>query len=201
MLHYYNLARPCIAVSYDTSTFADLKWNLQLEGVELSRIGPDEFINSTPDLDGQYINLVVRDLLQREQVSARFDQFGVDRFTFVHSLSTIWAEQLGHGCFIYPYVGVAAGTIIGNDVIIHGHNGIGHQTTIGTGCIIGGFTMIGGSTKIGRFCHINIKTTIYDRLEICDHAIIAADSVIRKNLIESGTYATVDSRKKTVKIK
>lgn len=201
MLIHYDSTRPCVAISYDTTTFADLKYNLQDIGVELDRIDPDDFIESTPNTHYQYINLIVRDLAQRELISNQLDQLNLDRFTFIHPFSTVWTDQVGSGSFIYPHVGVASGTTIGKDVIIHGHNGIGHSANIGTGSIIGTFTMIGGSTKIGRFCHINIKTTIYDRLEICDHAIIAADSVIRKNLIESGTYATVDSRKKTVKIK
>ena len=201
MLLNHEATRPCLAVSYDTTTFADLRYNLQLEGVELDRIDPDDFIESTPNTHYQYINLIVRDLAQRELISNQLDQLNLDRFTFIHPFSTVWTDQVGSGSFIYPHVGVASGTTIGKDVIIHGHNGIGHRSTLGTGCIVGGFTMIGGSTKIGRFCHINLRVTIYDRLEICDRVIIGADAVIRKNLTESGTYATVNSRKKTVKIR
>ena len=53
MLSYYDLARSCVAISYDTTTYADLKYNLRTGGVEVGRVDPDEFINLSPDPNPQ----------------------------------------------------------------------------------------------------------------------------------------------------
>jgi acetyltransferase-like isoleucine patch superfamily enzyme len=195
----YDPALSCVAVSYNTTTFTDLEYNLAEAGIKLHRVDPGDFLSLPPDYSNQYINLVIRDLTEREQVSNYLDQHNLSRFSFIHDTSTVWVKNLGKGLFVYPYTLITTNIIVGNDVIFQGHTGIAHQVQIGTGSIIGGFNMISGSTVIGKFCLLYIRVSVYDKINICDRVVIGADSIIRKDITESGTYSTIFNQK-TIKI-
>ena len=191
----YNPDLACAAISYDTTTFTDLEWNLKEAGVKLHRIDPDKFLANPVKDSYQYINLVIKDFKQRERVSDCLDRYNLPRFSFIHDSSTVWVENLGKGLFVYPYNLITTDVVVGNDVIFQGHSGIAHRVQIGQGTVVGGFNMISGSTVIGKFCLLYIRVSVYDKLTICDRVTIGADSVIRKDITEPGTYTTVFSQK------
>jgi acetyltransferase-like isoleucine patch superfamily enzyme len=197
MIIPYDTNRSYVAISYDTATFNDLKTLFHLEGVELHRIDPDEFINSIPDTTALYINLVIKDMMHRKAVSEKLDQLHLDRFSFIHSASitSIVTENFGQGLFVYAYAAMQTASIVGNDIILFGWNGIGHRATIGNGCIFDAQSMTAGSAKIGNFCHLHSRAAIYDQVTVTDHVTIGANSVIRKDITKPGTYAVVFNQK------
>jgi UDP-3-O-[3-hydroxymyristoyl] glucosamine N-acyltransferase len=191
---YYDSSKSITAVSFDTSCFNDLNYCIKQEHPELTlyAINPEEFINAPPDNTTQYINLVIRDLNLRQQVSEYLDQHNLDRFTFVHPLSTVWTD-IGsqNGSYIGPSVIIQTKVVLENDLFIHALTGIGHKCSIGTGTIICGHTLIGGTTKIGRHCLLNSRSTIYDAVSIVNNTIIGAESTVRKSITDPGVYVTL----------
>lgn len=189
---YYKSSKSTTAISFETACFSDLEYCINQEGVELKRIDPLEFLNSPPDHNTQYINLVIKDLDLRKQITEYLDQHNLDRFTFVHPLSTIWTNiSSENGIYVGPFINIQTKVILEKDIFIHGLTGIGHKGVIGTGTIICGHTLIGGVAKIGKYCLLNIRTTIYDYVTIPDNTVIGAGSIVRKSIAESGVYATV----------
>jgi UDP-3-O-[3-hydroxymyristoyl] glucosamine N-acyltransferase len=57
------------------------------------------------------------------------------------------------------------------------------------------YAAVAGSSKLGKYCHLHLRTTVYDKVSICDHVTISAGSFIRKNITEPGIYATVINQK------
>jgi acyl-[acyl carrier protein]--UDP-N-acetylglucosamine O-acyltransferase len=187
-------------VSYETTTYNDLKFLLATSGIPLTRIDPVAFINTAPDPSMLYVNMVTLDLALRKKVTETIDNLNLDRFNFIHESSAIWSKLSGKGLLIFPFVGIMTDVTINNDVILYGHNGIAHRTHIGTGCVIDAYTMIAGSSNIGDFCHIRSRVTVYDKVNVANDVIISANSIIRKDIVESGVYATI-TKDKTVKLR
>lgn len=191
---YPSDAQNLVAVTFDSVNFQDLTWMLAQENLKIDRVDPFLLLDQEPDFTKTYVNLVVRDMDLREQISKKMDQFGLSRFSFVHFSSTVMSPQLGKGTIIYPNLSMATNCVIGDDVIIHGQSGIGHNTKIGNGTLINGLCMINGGVTIGNFCHICSHVIIYDQIKICDHVTVAANSLIRKPIRESGVYLSYPGR-------
>jgi acetyltransferase-like isoleucine patch superfamily enzyme len=195
MIIPYNLSNSYAAVSYPTTTYNDLEFFLAEENIVLERIDPTNFFNSTPDPSKLYINLVTKDFSQRQQITDFLDNNNLTRFNYFHKTATVMSTNLGSGIMLYPFVGILTDSVVGNDVITGGYVGIAHQASVGTGSIIDSYAVVAGSSKLGKYCHLHLRTTVYDKVSICDHVIISAGSFIRKNITEPGIYATVINQK------
>lgn len=183
-----------MAISYNTATFADLKQFMLGNDIELSRIEPAEF-DQHADATHSYINLIVTDFGERKQVSNLLDQRELTRFSYIHPSSVI-SGSVASGCFIYPGVVVYTGTSLGQDVIMHASCAIGHRCVIGNGSFFSGGVVVGGSSTIGKFNKFMIGAIVHDKINICDDVTIGADSVVRKNITESGVYSSLHKFKK-----
>jgi UDP-3-O-[3-hydroxymyristoyl] glucosamine N-acyltransferase len=100
-------------------------------------------------------------------------------------------SKLGSGAFLYPFVVVAANAIINTDVIFQGFNAIAHNTVIGKGTVLDIRSSVCGSVTVGNFCHLHTETVVYDKISIVDNVEISANSKVRKNISQSGTYASI----------
>jgi acetyltransferase-like isoleucine patch superfamily enzyme len=184
---------PLSAVSYDSSTFNDLKFYIRhYHGLDLHRTDPELFLSKS-NSQFAYINLVNQDWSLRQKISGMLDN--LERFSFVHPDSESPGTQIGQGVFIYPKVSLYPSAVIGNDVIIHSMSAVPHNTTIGIGTYISGKVVIGGNTQIGSWCYLGLDTTIFDGIKISDHIKIGACSVIKKNITKAGTWSTSYKKK------
>ena len=185
----YKNNKPCAVISYDSVTSQDLRFYLKKENIELMRIDPMEFLQNPTD-EYQYINLVVNDMDLREAITNELDKNNLDRFSFVHPSAVVDVNIGPTGTVIYPNVTVYPNAKIDNDVIIHANTLIAHTCEIGKGTYVSGSVTIGGGTKIGDYCSIGISTTMVDKLRISSHVKIGPSTLIRKNIINPGTYAS-----------
>jgi UDP-3-O-[3-hydroxymyristoyl] glucosamine N-acyltransferase len=55
--------------------------------------------------------------------------------------------------------------------------------------------MIAGSTNIGKYCLLGIRSTVIDKLEICDNVVVGAGSLVTKNITAPGNYVGSPARK------
>jgi UDP-3-O-[3-hydroxymyristoyl] glucosamine N-acyltransferase len=184
----YN-SLPYIAISYPTVTFEDLRYFLEQDGVQLLRQDPEEF-TSHCDPDANYINLVINQVEQRKTVSRLLDERNLTRFSYIHKTSTN-SGQIESGCLVYPGSVIYRGAVVKKDTIIHSISLIGHNVTVGMGSYISGGTLIGGSSTLGEFNRCMLGAIIHDKITICDNVLIGANTVIRKDILEPGTYYSV----------
>lgn len=129
--------------------------------------------------------------------------FGKD--VLIISPCNIYECTLGDYVFIGPFVEIQKGVVIGNNTRVQSHSFICELVTIGKDCFIGHGVMFindtfakGGpargdksqwkSTTIGNNVSIGSNATIMP-VDICDHVVIGAGSVVTKPITESGVYA------------
>ena len=117
----------------------------------------------------------------------------------------LYGCSIGNNCFIGPFVEIQKDVIIGERCKIQSHAFICELVTIGNQCFIGHGVMFindlftqGGpaagkkelwqKTIIGNHVSIGSNATILP-VEICDHVVIGAGSVVTKNITKPGIYA------------
>ena len=86
--------------------------------------------------------------------------------------------------------GALDNTVVGNGVKIDNQVQIGHNCVIGEHTIISGCTGIAGSTRIGKHVMIGGAAAIIGHLDICDEAIISANTFVTKSITAPGTYTS-----------
>ncbi len=123
----------------------------------------------------------------------------------------IYEAKIGNNCFVGPFVEIQKGVEIGNNTKIQSHTFICELVSIGANCFISHGAMFindtfseggpaGGDqtkwkkTKIGNNVSIGTNATILP-VQICDHVVIGAGSVVTKDIIERGVYVGNPARK------
>jgi UDP-N-acetylbacillosamine N-acetyltransferase len=144
--------------------------------------------------------LVIRDIKLRKQIASHLDNYHFDRFSIIHDQSHASYADIALGCMIYPLVSIYPKTILQQDVIVHSLTLIAHQCRIETGVVISGGLTIAGNTSIGKFTQIGIDATLYDQVAVPADTVIGAGTVVRKNILKSGTYSS-QLKNNLVKIK
>jgi acetyltransferase-like isoleucine patch superfamily enzyme len=117
----------------------------------------------------------------------------------------LYGCKIGDGCFIGPFVEIQKDVVIGQRTKIQSHAFVCELVTIGDDCFVSHGAMFvndlfanGGpargdralwkSTKVGNHVSIGTNATILP-VNICDHVVIGAGSVVTKDITEPGTYA------------
>lgn len=135
--------------------------------------------------------------------------FGED-VTVVNPVN-LYGCVIGSKVFIGPFVEIQKDVSIGAGTKIQSHSFICEMVAIGENCFVGHGVMFindpflsGGPargnkylwrrTKIGNNVSIGSNATILP-VQICDHVVIGAGSVVTKDIIEPGIYAGNPARR------
>jgi acetyltransferase-like isoleucine patch superfamily enzyme len=119
--------------------------------------------------------------------------------------TNIYGCAIGDGTFVGPFVEIQRGAVIGKRCKIQSHAFICDLVAIGDDCVISHGAMfindlfktgtpangdrnLWASTKIGNHVSIGTNSTILP-VNICDHVVIGAGSVVTKDITEPGIYA------------
>lgn len=119
--------------------------------------------------------------------------------------ANIYGCTIGDNSFIGPFVEIQKGVRIGSSCKIQSHSFICELVTIGDGCVIAHGVMFindlfsnGGpangdmslwkSTNVGNNVSVGSNATVLP-VNICDHVVIGAGSVVTKDIDEPGVYA------------
>ncbi|MCI4670293.1 MAG: N-acetyltransferase [Bacteroidia bacterium] len=119
--------------------------------------------------------------------------------------------KIGDGCFIGPFVEVQKTAVIGKRTKVQSHAFVCELVTIGDDCFIGHGVMFindlfatGGpaqgkkelwkETHIGNNVSIGSNATILP-VDICDHVVVGAGSVVTKSITEPGIYVGNPAKK------
>lgn len=118
-------------------------------------------------------------------------------FTHIHPSAQIHGEDvvIGEGSI------VCAGSIITTNVTIGKHSHINLITTIGHDCIIGDYfttapgVQISGNVNIGQRVYFGTRSSVKQKINICDDVIFGMNSGIVKHVTEPGVYVGTPSIK------
>jgi acetyltransferase-like isoleucine patch superfamily enzyme len=139
--------------------------------------------------------------LLRSQI--RDVEFGIN-VTVVEPVN-LYECKIGSNCFIGPFVEIQRGATIGDRCRVQSHAFICELVAIGNDCFISHGVMFindkfstGGPaqgrkelwkpTHVGNSVSIGTNATILP-VEICDHVVIGAGSVVTKDILKPGIYA------------
>lgn len=117
----------------------------------------------------------------------------------------LYGCTIGDDCFVGPFVEVQRGVVIGPRSRIQSHSFICELVTIGSDCVVAHGVMFindpyasggpaGGDvrkwkhTRIGNHVSIGSNATILP-VNIWDHVVIGAGSVVTKDIMQPGIYA------------
>jgi len=123
----------------------------------------------------------------------------------------IYGSSIGNYCFIGPFVEIQKNSTIGNYTRIQSHSFICELVNIGSHCFISHGVMfindlfLGGKpaggekskwkpTVIGNHVSIGTNATILP-VNVCDHVVIGAGSVVTRDITEPGIYAGNPAKK------
>ena len=84
--------------------------------------------------------------------------------------------------------GALGDTIIEDGVKLDNQIQIAHNVILGAHTAVAACAGFAGSTRVGRHCKIGGAAMIHGHIEICDHAIVAAGTMVRKSITEPGLY-------------
>lgn len=93
-----------------------------------------------------------------------------------------YGVQISEGCNILGGVKISNDVVVGPGTMIYYNSIITHDVTIGQFCEISPDVKLLGRSKMGDFVQIGAGAIIFPDVEIGNHAIIAAGSVVRKNV-------------------
>jgi len=138
-----------------------------------------------------------------KKIAIRDVQFG-NEVTIIEPVN-LYGCAIGDHCFIGPFVEIQKDVRIGRSTRIQSHAFICELVEIGENCFISHGAMFindlfseGGSaggdsskwktTKLGNHVSIGTNATILP-VNICDHVVIGAGSVVTKDICKPGIYA------------
>ena len=81
-------------------------------------------------------------------------------------------------------------TVLEEDVRLDNQIQVGHNVHIGAHTAMAGCSAVAGSARIGRYCMIGGAAGILGHLEVCDHVVITAMSLVTSSIREPGEYSS-----------
>ena len=86
--------------------------------------------------------------------------------------------------------GALEDTVLEQDVRLDNQIQIGHNVHIGAHTAMAGCSAVAGSARIGRWCMVGGNAGILGHLEVADHVVITAKSLVTRSIRESGEYSS-----------
>jgi acyl-[acyl carrier protein]--UDP-N-acetylglucosamine O-acyltransferase len=109
--------------------------------------------------------------------------------TYLHPDATVVDKtNLGKGIIVGPQSVVGHGVCMGDFCTIGQLVSIGHGTSMGQNCVVPASIVIGGSCDIGNNVIFGQSSSIKDKITIVDNCKFAMNSVVTKDINESGNY-------------
>lgn len=186
-----------ILVGFPQATLTNDILNLILvSGQSAEILHPHQFLSNNFNRTDKFLVTVTKDLDLRKQLISKLDQENLERATYIHHFAVVDQQAvIGPGTFVGPFASVFNNATIGKDCIIAPYCMISHNAEIGQGSILHPGAMIAGTTKIGKYCLFGLRSTVIDKIEICDNVVVGASSFITKPITVAGTYVGTPARK------
>lgn len=162
----------------------------------------DEYVNEVTkpisEFDpSEYVMMVaVSDCIDRSAIVNRLPK-ETEYFTFIHPTALILDDEIiiGEGSFIGANSILTTNIQIGNHAILNRGNHIGHD------CIIGNYfsampgSIVSGNVHIGNCVYLGTNSSIIEKKYLLHDIVIGANSVVIRDITESGTYVGVPVKK------
>ena len=168
----------------DITCFVDDKYLIQ--GTKpLSEFNPKEYS----------LMVAVADPIDRYNIIQKLPK-ETKYFTWIHPTALLMGEiEIGEGSFIGAYSILTTNIKVGSHSILNRGNHIGHD------CIIGNYfsampgSIVSGSVHIGNMVYLGTNSSIIEKKYLAHNIKIGANSVVIRDITESGTYVGAPAKK------
>ena len=141
----------------------------------------EQALDECPPADWQVIGCLGAPRL-REAMYNRFREAGYRFASAIHPHATVYADEIGAGCIVFPGARLAIGSRIGEDVVVNFNAGVGHDCVIGAHSNISPGTQLGGHVHGGKRVVYGIGASVLQGRTIEDDAVISAGSAVWTNV-------------------
>ncbi|MEG0564465.1 acetyltransferase [Anaerorhabdus sp.] len=165
---------------YDTNNALGLKW-----------LGDFTVIDRYKE-DYEFIIAIGSNKL-RNQISELYD---LKWHTAIHPSAIIDTTCIvSEGTCIMANAVVNSSAKIGKHCIINTGSIVEHDCIVDDYCHLSPNSVICGTVKIGKEVHVGAGSTVINNISIIDNVIIGAGACVVKDIVESGTYVGVPTKK------
>ncbi len=156
---------------------------------------PVYWIDDVPALSRTHAAVCSFATPNRTEVIAQIASFGVPFATLVHPSAHVSSRStLAEGVIVCPGVVVASHAHVGRHVRLNRMVGIGHHTVIGDYATVQPGVNVAGLCDVGERVVIGIGATVLDRVRIGAGSVVAAGSVVVKDVPEGVQVVGVPAR-------
>jgi sugar O-acyltransferase (sialic acid O-acetyltransferase NeuD family) len=104
-------------------------------------------------------------------------------------------STIGEGTILMHGVFVNAGARVGANCIVNTGSIIEHNTIVGDHCHVSTAACVNGDCQIGESVFIGSNAVVHNGVYIPSYCLIAAGSVVRRSIVDVGTYAGNPAKK------
>jgi sugar O-acyltransferase (sialic acid O-acetyltransferase NeuD family) len=127
-------------------------------------------------------NLVTGSTHARHSVYEQLKGLGFTFTSIVDPSVDLHLVKHGESCYIQEQVSLQVGVVLGNNVSIHAGTIIGHETRVGSSSFIAHGCCLSGEVIINDQVFIGAGASVHPRKTIGIGSIVAAGSVVTKNI-------------------
>lgn len=143
-----------------------------------------QYIQENPE----YI-VAIGDNYSRREVQQNLVELGCKLATIIHPFSNIGdGVEIGEGTVILSGVVINPSSIIGKGCILNTSTSVDHDSNIKDYVHLSPGVRIAGNVTIGTNTWLGINSTVINNVKIVDNCVVGANSLIREEILETGTY-------------
>lgn len=132
----------------------------------------------------------IKDPTLRIHLHEKIEDFGGHLATIIASTAHVsHYTVIQPGTVILHQASVNAGAFIGKGCIINTFANIEHDVVIGNYCHISTGAMVNGNCRVGEKTFIGSQSVMVNGTSIAANCVVAAGSMIRKDLLQKGIYS------------
>ena len=150
----------------------------------------DQALEQCPPSDWEALGCLGSPRL-RETMYTRFRDVGYRFATAIHPDATVFGDEIGAGCIIFPGARLAIGSRLAEDIVVNFNAGIGHDCVIGAHSNISPGAQLGGHVHGGKRVVYGIGSSVLQGLRIEEDAVISAGSAVWSNVASGVTMIGV----------
>lgn len=170
------------------------------EKIDLENINKFDVLGKTADIlnykDTADVFIAIGDNLTREKISKKLIKDNFSLATLIHPKAIVDRNtKIGLGSVIMAGVVINSSTKIGKGCIINTSSSLDHDNLIEDYVHISPGAHLAGSVHIGQRSWLGISSAVINNIQITKDCVIAAGSVVIKNIKVSGTYVGVPAKK------
>lgn len=168
----------------------DITENIGKEVLGYTIIGNDDDISKYVNEYEFIVTLgFIKDPSKRINIHEKILNAGGKFATIVASTAHVSKyAQIGVGTVVLHHATINAGANIGFGCIINTAANIEHDAIIGNYAHISTGAMVNGDCKVGERVFLGSQSVMVNGVSIIDDCIIAAGSMVRKNIVQCGIY-------------